>query len=325
MPREFLRLACLLGGLTLVFGGGNISKDSSGTVTDAVLKDLSSPKTGVERATVSVADLPVVDFSSSKVEIPSLYKFPYNISSTFEGWWTSDDIAAGSMAFENSAGTFFIRIVNVVTGVRGLHYVRGQVILRDGKYSTKADRRFDTDGLYLPQNGKLFLFANSQWKTTGTLGNVLVAGTMGLGTSKADLEYALNATLLAESQGPAKENSGAGGYFNLCDLSLQFQLARLLHGGPGISDAMPAFEAMDLTQALAMHENITGYKDEQEEKDGDGYKIGEAFDVPGVARRLLDEPDWSEYRSMDDLVLPAGDIKMTGTTSLARNTIIVAL
>jgi hypothetical protein len=320
-------MACLLGALTLVFVVGDISEDrtSSGTVDDAVLKYPSSPKSGGEQATVRTGNLPVVDFSSSKVEIPSLYKFPYNISSTFEGWWTSDDIAAGSMAFENSAGTFFVKIVNVVTGVRGLHYVRGQVILRDGKYSTRADRRFDTDGLYLPQNGKLFLFANSQWKTTETLGNVLVAGTMGLGTSKADLEYALNATLLAERQGPSKENSGAGGYFNLCDLSLQFQLARLLHGGPGISDAMPAFEAIDLTQALAMHENITGDKGEHEEKDGDGYKNGEAFDVPGVVRRLLDEPDWSEYRSMDDLVLPAGDIKMTGTISLASNTIIVVL
>lgn len=92
-----------------------------------------------------------------------LLVFPRNISDVYKGSWFSKDNQTKTMdplGFQKLHGHFIIHLNNKPSVIKEIDTVNGDLIIRDGIYSTDFNSRFIIQGIYFWKIGILFLVSN---------------------------------------------------------------------------------------------------------------------------------------------------------------------
>ncbi|KAG0555929.1 hypothetical protein M758_11G012300 [Ceratodon purpureus] len=74
-----------------------------------------------------------------------------NISGTYKGTWSlsSGNFSTKFPVFQKKSGNIVFELSSTATDIRGVHYVQGEVVLRDGMYISDGDLQMKMEGVYV--------------------------------------------------------------------------------------------------------------------------------------------------------------------------------
>ncbi|XP_024359669.1 transmembrane E3 ubiquitin-protein ligase FLY2 isoform X2 [Physcomitrium patens] len=74
-----------------------------------------------------------------------------NISGTYKGTWShrNGNFSSKFPVFQKSSGNIVFELTSSLTDIRGVHYVQGEVVLRDGVYISDGDLQMKMEGVYV--------------------------------------------------------------------------------------------------------------------------------------------------------------------------------
>jgi hypothetical protein len=74
-----------------------------------------------------------------------------NITGTYKGTWglRNSNRPGKFLAFKKTTGNIVFELISSATDLHGIHYVQGEVVLRDGVYITDEDLQMKMEGVYV--------------------------------------------------------------------------------------------------------------------------------------------------------------------------------
>ncbi|CAK9197174.1 unnamed protein product [Sphagnum jensenii] len=74
-----------------------------------------------------------------------------NITGTYKGTWglRNGNLSGKFPAFKKTAGNIIFELISSATDLHGIHYVQGEVVLRDGVYISDGDLQMKMEGVYI--------------------------------------------------------------------------------------------------------------------------------------------------------------------------------
>jgi hypothetical protein len=69
----------------------------------------------------------------------------------FAGTWglRNGNLSGRFPAFKKTAGNIIFELISSATDLHGIHYVQGEVVLRDGVYISDGDLQMKMEGVYI--------------------------------------------------------------------------------------------------------------------------------------------------------------------------------
>eukprot|EP00897_Mesotaenium_endlicherianum_P003296 jgi/Mesen1/2995/ME000177S02273 len=120
-------------------------------------------ETGIEADTPPWKDVSPGHALVDDGTVASSLQFPANISGTYKGTWLVQG-SNTSMRFpdlKKSSGNIIFQLRQVPTGKPEVHYVQGEIVLRDGMYISDGDLHMRLEGVYVRTFGELRMILGS--------------------------------------------------------------------------------------------------------------------------------------------------------------------
>eukprot|EP01102_Stenamoeba_stenopodia_P007564 TRINITY_DN2120_c0_g1_i1.p1 TRINITY_DN2120_c0_g1~~TRINITY_DN2120_c0_g1_i1.p1 ORF type:complete len:591 (-),score=58.73 TRINITY_DN2120_c0_g1_i1:77-1849(-) len=91
------------------------------------------------------------------------YIYPRNITDVYKGEWrllSNESIVTKMWSFEKTEGQIIYQLLTKSSPAYGIDIVKGDLVLRDGFYSTDNNQKYSIQGIYFWKTGDLILFGN---------------------------------------------------------------------------------------------------------------------------------------------------------------------
>ena len=270
------------------------------------------------------------------------YRYPFNLSSTFKGSWKSSNMQTSTMKYAHGEGVVIYRLRNFLTSIPNLHFIHGQMIVRDGRYAAATDMRFKLQGLYFPLQGELLVYANTQWDTHEGFQAAFRTLTGGANASSSVVDAALNATVRVaeaetlrveqEKKRQVTSDADPAMFMSTCDLTAHLHLGGFDEAASQEPGPDWPFREMEGNVAIDLPATITIHAVSSEgevtpivaqvfsaNQSGPVAGSGQAMQADeegqssgGVARKLL-AAFGGRYQTNAELVKPLANMSMSGT------------
>ncbi|CAI5967621.1 unnamed protein product, partial [Closterium sp. NIES-65] len=163
---------------------------------------------------------PLVSEIVETTDLSNLRIFPSNISGTYKGTW---EVARNSSSsrfpdLQKNSGNIIFQLKTSSTARPEVHYVHGEVVLRDGMYISDGDVHMKLEGVYLRPFGHL---------------RMVLSSSAGADSTEVDEESAANGYQL-ELHDSSKRGQGSPEHTAVVEMARNCKIRMITHVSPAV-------------------------------------------------------------------------------------------
>ncbi|CAI5519336.1 unnamed protein product [Closterium sp. Naga37s-1] len=163
---------------------------------------------------------PLVSEIVETTDLSNLKIFPSNISGTYKGTW---EVARNSSSsrfpdLQKNSGNIIFQLKTSSTARPEVHYVHGEVVLRDGMYISDGDVHMKLEGVYLRPFGHL---------------RMVLSSSAGADSTEVDEESAANGYQL-ELHDSSKRGQGSPDHTAVVEMARNCKIRMITHVSPAV-------------------------------------------------------------------------------------------